>query len=328
MKKCKTSPVEKQEAPHGYRPQSGPEAILREHNGTSGLAAVAVAFNGMWVTAYNFRGRICWIAQEVGRGIGYTREGFLAAFAGWSSELIQGKDFDVLRGDELREFKGLLDAEAKVTSARISQLTILYEPGFYLVCFRTHLALGVKLRRVMADDVMPKLARGEPILPQGRLLEAELAEARAQVAQLKAALDAARSIYIPAENLAKLKEWIKKTVDFMVQHGLKKTPGGARLDAMRAFKRLHSGPLDTIRGSDAYSVIDTAKTYYAERVKEASRLALPQSTELVAREEMRQRKAAERKQRRELKDAAERAQTNLIYEAERSAAMSSTKTVQ
>jgi hypothetical protein len=296
----------------------GPEAILREHNGATGLASVAVAFNGMWVSAYVFRGRICWIAQHVGAAIGYTEEGFRSVLQDWTGELIRGKDFDVLEGSELREFKALLEVRVKKTLTYAPSIAILYEPGFYLVCFRTHLPLGVKLRRVMADEVMPKLVRGEPILPNGRLLEAELAEARAQIAQLRAA---AEYEFISEKGLEKLKDEISDLVNFMVLHGLAKTPGGARFKAIGSYRRIHSGPYDKILSKNVGSVFAALNTFRVVCEKEAAGKGVATTQEQLAELERKKQCRLKREQRRQEKAANEAAQIKLIDMAIRSSAV-------
>lgn len=117
-------------------------------------------FEGSPLHVYLFRGRPCWIAQDVGAALGYTREGFNAALRDWSDELFDGKDAQTLRGQDLREFKAVTALEVDSTSSRAGSLTILYESGVDLVCLKTEKPLGKTLRRFMADKVMPGLRRG------------------------------------------------------------------------------------------------------------------------------------------------------------------------
>jgi prophage antirepressor-like protein len=124
-----------------------------------GVALQVFEFEGRQIRHHYFRGRPCWVARDVGEVLGYTREGFTSAMREWSEELIDRKDIQTLRGSELREFKALA-AEAVSTSAKTTQLTILYESGIDLVCLKTEKPLGRKLRRFMADKVMPALRRG------------------------------------------------------------------------------------------------------------------------------------------------------------------------
>lgn len=117
-------------------------------------------------TSYMFRGRACWISADVGAALGYDPGGFRNCYGNWSDEIIDGKDAETLRGDDLRDFKDLLDVSVKSTLSRAPNLTILYESGVHVVCLKTEKPLGRQLRRHLADEVLPKLVRGEPILPQ------------------------------------------------------------------------------------------------------------------------------------------------------------------
>jgi prophage antirepressor-like protein len=123
-------------------------------------AAIKVfEFEGAALRVYVFRGRACCIAQDVGAALGYTREGFVAALRDWADELIDGQDVQTLRGADLREFK-VVAAEVLSTSAKITQLSVLFESGVNLVCLKTEKPLGKTLRRFMAAKVMPALRRG------------------------------------------------------------------------------------------------------------------------------------------------------------------------
>ena len=124
-------------------------------------AAIQVfEFEGRALRAYVFRGRPCWIAQDVGAALAYSRVGFGNALREWGDELIDGKDCETLRGSDLREFRATAGADTETVSAKTTQLTVLYESGIDLVCLKTEKPLGRKLRRFMADEVMPRLRRG------------------------------------------------------------------------------------------------------------------------------------------------------------------------
>lgn len=109
---------------------------------------------------YLYRGRPCWIAQDVGAALGYTQAGWRSALGNWTDELILPKDVQTLRGAELREFKSLCDARANMALAKTTNLTLLYESGVDLVCIKTEQPLGKKLRRFLADEIVPRLRRG------------------------------------------------------------------------------------------------------------------------------------------------------------------------
>lgn len=124
-----------------------------------------VPFEGREFAIHMFRGKPCVIAKELGEMLGYTVEGFQRTLKNWDDELIQGVDVDVLRGDDLREFRDVLEGTAKMAVASASQLTVLYETGFDLVLIKTEKPAGKSLRRLLVTEVLPKLRRGETIAP-------------------------------------------------------------------------------------------------------------------------------------------------------------------
>lgn len=154
-------------------------------------------FAGHTVRVWVFRGRPCILAAEAGRALGYANDGKELANMirrHWNDDMILGRDFDVLTGSELREFKQLvgLTGEAPVGSdatggapvgsdatgrapvgadatgeapvgAEVSHLMVLYESGWDLVCFETDKPGGKQLRHRMATEIMPKVRRGEAL---------------------------------------------------------------------------------------------------------------------------------------------------------------------
>jgi hypothetical protein len=136
---------------------------------STSLAPLSVVFEGKGITFYTFRDRLCVIGAEYGRAIKYAGNGggLNEQIAGeWSNEFKAGRHFDVLTGADLREFKALvaLTGENPV-SENARSLTILYEAGFDLVAIKTEKPLGRKLRALIVDEIMPRLRRGEPVLP-------------------------------------------------------------------------------------------------------------------------------------------------------------------
>jgi prophage antirepressor-like protein len=121
----------------------------------------------MGVRVYIFRGRLCVIAAAVGRALGYADDGKKLVDSirdKWAAEMIDGKDVATLRADDLREFKALLDGSPdRREASKTSQLTILYESGWDIVCIKTDKPEGVRLRRALADKVLPRMRRGEPV---------------------------------------------------------------------------------------------------------------------------------------------------------------------
>jgi len=118
-------------------------------------------FEGRALPAFSFRGRECWIAQDVARVLGYESKGWSNSWGRWvaADELLEGQDFATLRGQDLREFKASLGATTDSVVAKTTQLTVLFEPGLNVVCILTEKPLGKRLRRFVAEQVLPDLRR-------------------------------------------------------------------------------------------------------------------------------------------------------------------------
>lgn len=115
------------------------------------------------LTTLTVHGRPAWIAREVGAAIGYAQRGkrFATKISGdWSNEFMEGQDYQVLSGSELRLFNKLW-AEGTGTGPFRSNrgLLILFESGLHLALVKTHKPEGVRLRRFLADQVLPQLVR-------------------------------------------------------------------------------------------------------------------------------------------------------------------------
>ncbi|KYF51907.1 hypothetical protein BE04_18835 [Sorangium cellulosum] len=152
--------------------------------GSVAMAVVTTVFEERDLTTYLFRGRPCMVAADVGRALGYADDGKALVEVmkkHWADELLPGKDMEVLSGYELREFKALLKDTDEKSASFSARVTVLYESGFDLVCVKTEKPLGKKLRRHLADEVMPKLRRGEAVgaLPADR--DASLRVRRAEL---------------------------------------------------------------------------------------------------------------------------------------------------
>jgi prophage antirepressor-like protein len=192
----RTETADRSSYPHG---PASPEAIvLPDSDPAAGL--MSLSFDGQPLRVVTFRGRPCVVAVEVGRALGYSREGRALSdgLHQWDDELIPDEDFETLRGDGLAEFKRVYGVDVRKTSSRAPVLTVLYETGLNLVCLKTERPMGKHLRRFLAAEVMPRLTRGQPINP------GPSPEAAAMMAQVLAAMEAANqeSAALRESNLA------------------------------------------------------------------------------------------------------------------------------
>lgn len=133
------------------------------------LAPVTVDFEGHPVTAVEFEGRPAWVASQVGAALGYAESGRQLAkkLAGeWSEEFIPGTDFETITNGRLAVFKSRLgtDSVPSAVDPRTPSLVILYESGLHLALLKTRKPAGRRLRRFLATEVLPKLARGAKVV--------------------------------------------------------------------------------------------------------------------------------------------------------------------
>lgn len=141
---------------------------------TATLQVLTHNFNNTAITTFIFEGRPCWIALEVGRAIGYAGNGkglVDTIHAKWSDELVDGSHYEVLTGARLKAFKALQELGDQKTPSHQPQMVVLYETGLWLVLTKTHRPAGKALRKVLADEVLPQLARDGRYLPEREVTE-------------------------------------------------------------------------------------------------------------------------------------------------------------
>ncbi len=114
------------------------------------------------ITAINYKDEPVFLAKEIGQVLGYSDEGSkLSSLIAkkWADEFIDGKDYSVLTGKELKDIKDILQLSTPQVGSRAPQLMILTESGVNLVCMKSNKPIGKKLRRWLADEVLPQIAR-------------------------------------------------------------------------------------------------------------------------------------------------------------------------
>lgn len=124
------------------------------------------AFNGHTLTVVEYDGQPVMVARELAAALGYSDPSRLGDLIRneWAADFTEGEDFRALRGEPLAEFKRLTPPDGvSLVDPRSPSLLILTESGWWMVAQRTEKALGVKLRRFLSREVLPRLARGESI---------------------------------------------------------------------------------------------------------------------------------------------------------------------
>jgi prophage antirepressor-like protein len=126
-----------------------------------------VEFEGRTVTAVYFRDRWVWPAAQVGEAIGYEHGRKLAdnVRREWPDEFVEGKDYEVLRGADLKAFRDV-DTDSVFTSPKAPHLLVLTESGIDLALVLAKTEKGRRLRRLLVDHILPQLrATGTAALP-------------------------------------------------------------------------------------------------------------------------------------------------------------------
>ena len=132
------------------------------------LATRRIEFHGRAVNAVPFRGRWAFRAAEAGLAIGYADGARLVdkVRGEWAEEFIEGKDYDLLRGQDLAEFRAVLDSpksgESKTQQRGARALLVLYERGIDRALVLARTPLGRELRDLLVDHVLPSSARPAP----------------------------------------------------------------------------------------------------------------------------------------------------------------------
>jgi len=125
-------------------------------------ARINSEFEGTTLVTLTYQGRPCWVALEIGRILGYSRDGRRLIHKindKWHDELVEDHDYIVLRGEELEEFKAELlvgDVVARKKKSRPPML-LLFESGLHFVLSKTGKPAGQRLRRFLLDDVLPRM---------------------------------------------------------------------------------------------------------------------------------------------------------------------------
>jgi hypothetical protein len=106
---------------------------------------------------------------DLGRLLGYGDDGRDLAdriTKDWAGEFLPGRDFEVVTGEPLRAFKRVLGLRAPGALGRRARACIvLFERGVDLVSTKTDKPLGASLRAYLVDEVLPRLRRGEAVVP-------------------------------------------------------------------------------------------------------------------------------------------------------------------
>jgi|GEM_PF-2255309 len=129
-------------------------------------------FEGRHFTTITLDGQNFWIARELGAVAEYAGNGRrLVSKIAKDSEFVPGKDYVIVRGDTLACIKETLRPDTETVPGRTASLMLLTESGLHLALARAKTPEGRRLRRFVADEVMPQLVRTGAYSPDRRVVD-------------------------------------------------------------------------------------------------------------------------------------------------------------
>jgi prophage antirepressor-like protein len=134
-------------------------------------------FEGYEITTLTYRGKPAWIAREIGEAIGYSNGGKRLATkitGEWAGEFIDGYDHVLLAGKELADFKAVFEGTDSVPLKSNRGAILLFESGLYLVITKTNKPAGKRLRRFLAKQVLPQIARDGRYFPERQVKDGQI----------------------------------------------------------------------------------------------------------------------------------------------------------
>jgi prophage antirepressor-like protein len=144
---------------------------------TTAITKITNEFEGCEITTLTYRGKPAWIAREIGEAIGYGEGGkrLTRNLTGdWSEEFVEGHDYTLLSGIELADFRAVFKG-ADFAPLKSNRGTILlFESGLYLALAKTNKPVGKRLRRFLAEEVLPQIARDGSYIPSRSVEDGKL----------------------------------------------------------------------------------------------------------------------------------------------------------
>lgn len=117
--------------------------------------AIVRVFEGHTLRVRLWRGRLVIPAAELGEFLGYAEGRKLSdnITGAWNDEFIAGVDYEVLEGDDLKEFEASNDYTESVESSRGGRrsLIVVTETGARLASIKARTPFGQKVRRWLAE---------------------------------------------------------------------------------------------------------------------------------------------------------------------------------
>jgi len=126
----------------------------------SGILKIVKNFECSEFVTYIRRGRVFWIARDIGRLMGYSdgEEYFTKSIRhDRKSGFVDGGDYVLISGCELDEFKREFGLAADDGFVNLHNLMLLSESGLHFALTKTTKTVGLRLRRFIVEEIMPQV---------------------------------------------------------------------------------------------------------------------------------------------------------------------------
>jgi prophage antirepressor-like protein len=143
---------------------------------TTAITTITNEFEGCEITTLTYRGKPAWIARQIGEAIGYSQGGKRLATkinGEWADEFIEGHDYVLLTGKELADFKAVFELGTSPVPSHAPQILLMFETGINMVLAKTSKPVGKRLRRFLAEEVLPQVARDGAYFPERQVKDGQ-----------------------------------------------------------------------------------------------------------------------------------------------------------
>lgn len=115
-------------------------------------------FDGKQIYTFVWKDKPCWIASQIAGLFGYADSSKTIFQCIETEEFKIEKEYEVLKGEELRKFKDTT-LEVMPSLKYTSSLTIFYEDGLYGFLQYTNKPVGIKFRKWLRTEVLPSIRK-------------------------------------------------------------------------------------------------------------------------------------------------------------------------
>lgn len=122
---------------------------------------MTTSFEGHALRVLRWKGRPAWVASDVSRALGYADGSKLSEriSSEWREEFIPEVDFEMVEGEAMAELVRIAPPDSGVANSMTRHLTLLFESGLHMALLKTRKPAGIRLRRLLVTEVLPKLVR-------------------------------------------------------------------------------------------------------------------------------------------------------------------------